>query len=636
MDFFKYLHDELNLNPNAQQREAIHAPEKRILLEACPGSGKTTTLVARLGYLIIHEKICPTDILTLTFSRFTARDMEKRFTRLFGNRINYPVGFSTIHSFCYRFLFYCQSAGVLKVPQLIEKQYYAGKNRILTNIYYDLHQEYLDEDKILELSNEVSLVKNKMILPSQHKSYFQKFTEIFQKYEEYKVSKNFMDFDDMLSLTLKLITHNKNLYYEYGGYNYINVDEVQDTSLLQHRIIEKISIDKNLFMVGDIDQSIYAFRGAEPEYLLNIKNVFPQTRLLKLETNYRSTKSIVALSNEIIKNSIYREDKNMRTDNEMGHLARIIHVKDTESQSQEVLKIIEDIPINQKVGILYRNNLSGLPIASSLLENGHMFSIRENYASFFRHSVIKDVFAFIMLSKNFNDVKAFTKVYYKIGVPISKKAFQSIINKVSHERDIFGAMYNVYKSNKNMLEHITRVRKSLRKIKISKPEKILDIIENDLQYSSYIKKSPSSVQIFLLIKHFCRRLKTVDELKTLLRKLKDGIDLHYSNNVESCISLLTLHSSKGLEFDKVIIIDLVEGILPTEKALEELEALNRKNYEEDIRLLYVGITRAIKELYIFLPGKIYGKKMTPSRLLERLKNVRYIKSEKESLNINTN
>ena len=191
-----------------------------------------------------------------------------------------------------------------------------------------------------------------------------------------------MDFDDMLSLTLKLITHNKNLYYEYGGYNYINVDEVQDTSLLQHRIIEKISIDKNLFMVGDIDQSIYAFRGAEPEYLLNIKNVFPQTRLLKLETNYRSTKSIVALSNEIIKNSIYREDKNMRTDNEMGHLARIIHVKDTESQSQEVLKIIEDIPINQKVGILYRNNLSGLPIASSLLENGHMFSIRENYASF--------------------------------------------------------------------------------------------------------------------------------------------------------------------------------------------------------------------------------------------------------------
>lgn len=116
----------------------------------------------------------------------------------------------------------------------------------------------------------------------------------------------------------------------------------------------------------------------------------------------------------------------MRTDNEMGHLARIIHVKDTESQSQEVLKIIEDIPINQKVGILYRNNLSGLPIASSLLENGHMFSIRENYASFFRHSVIKDVFAFIMLSKNFNDVKAFTKVYYKIGVPISKKHFRAL------------------------------------------------------------------------------------------------------------------------------------------------------------------------------------------------------------------
>lgn len=636
MEFFKYLNDELNLNPNAQQKEAIYAPEKRILLEACPGSGKTTTLVARLGYLIIHERICPTDILTLTFSRFTAKDMEKRFLKLFGNIIEQKIGFSTIHSFCYRFLFYCQNRGLLKVPQLIEKQYFEGKNRILAKIYYDLHNEYLDDDKVLELSNDASFVKNKMIFPCQHNTNFKRFPAIFQKYEQYKASKNLMDFDDMLSLALDVITRNEEVYLEFGNYNYINVDEVQDTSLLQHKIIEKISLDKNLFMVGDIDQSIYAFRGAEPEYLLNIKTIFPETRLLKLETNYRSTKSLISLSNEIIKNSIYREDKIMRTDNEVGDLAQIVYVKDSESQSQAILNIIEGAAIDEKVAILYRNNYSGLPVAYALLENGYTFNIRENYASFFKHSVIKDVFSFITLSKNFKDVDTFVNVYYKIGVPITKKALQGIVSNVSNQRDIFASMYNVYKGNKYMLEHITRIRKSFRKIRISKPEKVLDIIENDLKYGSFLKKNPCSVQMFSLLKYFANGLKTVDELKILLRKLKNGVDKSYAKTAQSNVSLLTLHSSKGLEFDKVIIIDLVEGILPTEKALEELESSNRKHYEEDIRLLYVGITRAIKELFILVPDKIFSKKMTPSRLLEKLENVRYIKSSKEPLNAKTN
>lgn len=618
MDYFRYLQDELKLCLNEQQKEAICAQEKRILLEACPGSGKTTTLIARLGYLVLSKKISPQDILTLTFSRFTAKDMEKRFVRLFGNRINQSIRFSTIHSFCYQFLFHCQNKGVLKVPQLLE-QYSNSKVRILGKIYYDIHGEFLSEDRAFELSNDVGFVKNKLKSPFQYKSNFQSFPVIYQKYEAYKKNNNLMDFDDILSAAFEVISRNKNLYLDYGKFKYINVDEVQDTSLLQHKIIEQISQNEHLFMVGDIDQSIYSFRGAEPDYILDIKALFPETKILKLETNYRSTKSIVKISNEIIRQNQFRNKKNMRTDNEEGEAPKVIYAKDIEKQVEMVMQLINKSSSDVKTAVLYRNNLSGLPIAYSMIVNGHPFDIRENYAGFFRHIVIKDVFAFFELSDNFSDLSSFMRVYYKMGAPISKTVVQNIKERIASNTDIFSQLYNLYKHSRYMIEQISRVRKALRKIRVCRPEKALDIIEHDLQYNSFLKRNPCSINVFSLLKYFARGVKTTDELKTRLRTLKNGIEQYYTRTLDARVSLLTLHGSKGLEFDKVILIDLVEGQLPSEKALEDLTLSNRKTYEEDIRLFYVGVTRAIKELFLIVPEKVNGKKMTPSRFIDTFK-----------------
>lgn len=620
MDFINYLHNGLKFNLNDQQLEAILAPEKRILLEACPGSGKTTTLILRLAYLILCRKISPQNILTLTFSRYTANDMEKRFKRLFDRMIIQPVRFSTIHSFCYQFLFYCQQRGVLTVPQLIGNQNSEDKLRILRKLYFFTHQEYLGEDRAFELSNEIGFVKNKLISPEYYKSCFQGFPEVYFEYEVYKKNKNLMDFDDMLLYAYEAIKNNKKLFQEYGKFNYINVDEVQDTSLLQHKIIEEISKDRSLFMVGDIDQSIYSFRGAEPDYILNIKNHFPDTRILKLETNYRSTKSIVMFSNEIIKQNQFRTNKNMHTDNKKGKAPKIIYVDDLVKQVQTIMQIVNSRSSNTKTAVLYRNNLSGLPVAYAMILNGQAFDIRENYSGFFRHIVLNDVFAFFKLANDFSDFESFKKVYYKVDMPLPKEMLETIENHAEETGDIFHSLYFLYKDNNYMLEHISRIRKALRKIRVSKPEKALDIVEKDLHYSSFLKRHAGSVQVFSMLKYFARGLKTTEELKMLLRTLKNGIDQYYSRSLDTQISLLTLHSSKGLEFDNVILIDLIEGLLPSEKALEDLALNNRKTIEEEIRLFYVGVTRAINELFLIVPKNIDGKKRTPSRFIEKLSN----------------
>lgn len=618
VNFFHYLRNDLNICLNDQQKEAIQANEKRILLEACPGSGKTTTLVARIAYLILCRNEIPSGILNLTFSRASARDMERRFKSLFGSLIPEMVHFSTIHSFCYHFLFFCQRKHLLVVPELIEKQYYNGKLKILRDICFKIHKEYPCDDQIEELSNNIGFVKNKLIAPEQYKSDFPDFPAIYREYQDYKSERNLMDFDDMLSLTYDVLCKNSGLYREYGVYRSVHVDEVQDTSLVQHKIIEILAAQANLFMVGDTDQSIYGFRGAEPEYIVNIERLFPETKILRLEKNYRSTGKIVQLTNRFIRQNEYRHQKNMFTDNTDGEYPVAYRVKDAQDQMKMVMQLAGGGGFDSKTAVLFRNNLSGLPVAWHLIQNGIPFHIREDYSGFFRHFIIADIFAFFQLAYDFSDMDSFLKIYYKMGAPLSKNNIQDLKEQMTEKGDIFAGLFKINLNRKHILEHLSRIRKGLKRISRCQPAKALEIMERELRYGDYLKRNAGYLRIFSTIKYFAEGTEDLDEFKMRLRTLKNGIDNYYRKSSFDGIFLLTLHGSKGLEFDRVLLIDMVEGLFPGDRSLDDLKTGNRAAYEEEVRLFYVGVTRARKEVFLLSPKTIGGQEVKPSRFVGHL------------------
>ncbi|MBP7176579.1 MAG: ATP-dependent helicase [Thermoclostridium sp.] len=623
MDFFSYLKQDLHINLNDQQVEAVKAADRRILLEACPGSGKTTTLVVRIAYQILCRNVGAAGMLTLTFSRASAKDMERRFAALFSSLIPQPVHFSTIHSFCYRFLYFCQKKRLLTVPELIEKDNYSGKSKILRSLFFEINQEYPGEDQTEQLSNEISYVKNKLIEPEQLKSDFENFPMIFRHYEAYKREKQLIDFDDMLSMTYELLQKNRELYREYGVFPQVLVDEAQDTSLLQHRIIEELSREGSLFMVGDTDQSIYGFRGAEPDYIVNIRDLYPDAKILRLETNYRSSGKIVQLSNQFICQNVSRHQKNMSTGNETGEMPAVFNLKDMEEQLQKVMQLVEAEPF--KTAVLYRKNLSGLPIAWELIQRGIPFYIREDYSSFFRHFVVADVFSFFSFAENPCDLESFRKIYYKMGAALSKndlrkaeKSLDSSSDLKKHQQsDILTLLLRLNHHRKHAAGHLVRIRRGMNRILRSNPWQALEVMEEELQYGDYLKRNTGYVHVFHTLKHFARNTKTLEEFKTRMRTLKNGIDHYYSKAAADAVHLLTLHGSKGLEFDNVIVVDLIEGWFPDENSLDDLNAGNRKAYEEEVRLFYVGVTRAKKKVFLLSPRKVEGGKVMQSRFIRQ-------------------
>lgn len=640
MEFFSFLENNLNIFLNEQQTEAVQAYDKRLLLEACPGSGKTTTLVTRIAYQILCRNVNPSGMLTLTFSRASAKDMERRFKALFAGYISQRIHFSTIHSFCYRFLFFCQKKGALSVPNLIEKQYSHGKTRILRSLYFETNQEYPGEDVTDQLANEISFVKNKLIQPEALKSDIENFSLIFRLYEKQKQEKHLIDFDDMLFMAYDVLRNNRQLYLEYGLFPHVHVDEVQDTSLLQHRIIELLSQDGNLFMVGDTDQSIYGFRGAEPEYIVNIRDIYPDARVLRLETNYRSSGKIVQMADQFIRQNQYRHEKNMITINAEGETPVAYFLKDMETQLQKVLQLIKAEPLWKNTAVLFRNNLSGLPVAWELIQRGIPFYIREDYASFFRHFVVSDIYAFCNFATDPSDMDSFQRIYYKMGASISKNDIgkvqeilkpSSISGKRQPNLNILTTLLQINHHRRHIAENLVRVRRGLNRIARSIPMKALETMENDLQYGNYLKRNVGFIHVFYTLKHFARNVKNLEEFKTLLRTLKEGIEQNCRKENTNAVQLLTLHGSKGLEFDSVILMDLIDGQFPDEKSIDELDAGNRKAYEEEVRLFYVGVTRARKKVYLLSPQRFEGRKIKQSRFVQQFFSQRQVKQEEEEI-----
>lgn len=621
-----YLHQNYGIKLHKQQKEALDAVSGPVLLLAVPGAGKTTVMVARIAHMIANCGIAPEEILTITFSKSGAADMKQRYEHLFS-----PFGwtvpqFSTIHSFCYRVLrSYCRLTGG-QLPELLENLSGAeGRSAILRDLYRTINRDFLSEDLEEELLSHLSLIKNSMLTQEEVKELecdIPRLWELYEGYNAVKRQRNLMDFDDMLGYAYTALRKFPQLLDSYRQkYPYLCVDEAQDTSRLQHEIIRLLAAPRNnLFMVGDEDQSIYRFRGAHPQTLLDFPKLYPGAKILKMEENFRSSKHIVDRAAIFIAQNQNRYEKTMRTAASAGLPIETPQLHDMSEEYQLVAKIARET--DGSCAVIYRNNFSAIPLVDLLQRQGVDFYIRDQKSSFRNHAVVSDILNFFALSKDSSDLKAFSRIFYKTNAFLKRSLLQDMdtsplaageswFDRISEKSD------REYSSNRAHIVDLT-----IRGLYQMKPQRALDVIIESLGYRDYMEYSfggsfVNQLQKLTALRHLAGRCQSVEQLLDRLEELDTLISEH-SQNKACSLTLTTAHASKGLEFDTVILLDAVDDIFPAHSAIDKEKQGQRDDIEEEARLFYVACTRARKRLIIPRSNFSSDQPVEPSRFIDRL------------------
>ena len=633
MDFINLLSDKYSIFLNEQQQQAVKHVNGPALVLAGPGSGKTTVITARTAFLIMDKAVNPESILTLTFNRAAKYEMERRFKRIFGAAIGDKVRFSTLHSFCnlvVRDYEYKQGKRLKRIEG--EEENTESKRSILKGIYQQINESRINDDELEDLISEIGLVKNKMIKEFGDLSFKTKnFPSIFKAYEDYKRSNLLMDFDDMLTFAYGILVKCPDILARYQNkYSYIQVDEGQDLSKVQYEILKLlVRPDKrNLFIVADDDQSIYAFRGAEPRYIVDIEKQFSDCRIYKLENNYRSSRNIVEITSEFIKTNKNRYDKDHRTEKEDKCNPFILRVNDEQEQLNVIIDTIK-AHLNggkrEEIAVLYRNNLSSVVIVNALERSGIKFNIKQNKLFFFGHWVVLDILAFLKLALNQGDKESFLRIYYRMNRFISKAMAEGAIENGT-DTSLFDCILTCSELKPFQQKGIIETKNEFSQLAGMDTLKALKYIEESFKYFENIKDycehtglSFDYLYSFLgILKSIAADYRTIPlflQRLEVLRQLLEGS--HPSENKQS-VTLTTTHSSKGLEYDCVLMVDLTEDQFPGKRILELAKKGDSSMLEEERRLFYVGMTRAREFLYLIHPKSNNGSALARSPFISEV------------------
>ena len=628
----EYLKEQFHLSFTQQQLQAIETIDGPVLLLAVPGAGKTTVMVSRIASMIYEHGIAPSSILTITFSKAGARDMRRRYEGLFGQLEKETPLFCTIHSFCYQVVgSYCQATGGV-APQLIEAR---ERSMALREIYQRINQEFLSEDLEEELVSNLSFIKNAMLRqedveqnekqPAEKRvleTQIKNLWSIYKAYSNFKRDNDLMDFDDMLSYTLTILKkYPQILEYYQDRYPYLCVDEAQDTSKLQHAVIGLLAQkSQNLFLVGDEDQSIYRFRGACPENLLEFPKQYPKAKLLKMEENFRSTGEIVEHANRFISFNKQRYPKNMFTHNERGGPIEVKKLHDFADQYHAAIEAYLAEP--GTTAFIYRNNLSAVPIADILDRNDVDFYIKEHKARLKNNYVVSDVLAFFSLSFDPKDFAAFSRIFYKTSSCLKRNMLSRIPQGPLMEGEsYFDRMVTLCDENQNTgkIRYISMMVEQLHKME---PVKAMECILYQIGYLGYLEFTSGAgysmqAQKLNILMSLASRVSTVEQFLDRIDEL-DEIVVQHAQRPQARLTLTTAHSAKGLEFDTVVLLDCMDDIFPAHSAVEKWKLGMEEEMEEEARLFYVACTRARKRLVLPYANFSANTPAVPSRFLSRL------------------
>ena len=612
------------------QSEAIRHQDGPLLVLAGPGSGKTTVVTKRVQYLVQDCHISPSSILVITFTKAAATEMKERFLRLmeqseeksqgYGN-----VSFGTFHAVFFSIL--KLSYGFTSANILREETRYQYMKEIVDRLKLEIDDE---NEFISGVLGEISLIKNERISLDHYSSKNcaeDIFRKIFVSYEERKRNARLIDFDDMLSYTWELLTKRPDILEAWQKkFRYILVDEFQDINRLQYDILRLLAQpENNLFIVGDDDQSIYRFRGAKPEIMLNFQKDFPTAGRVLLNDNFRSTRQIVGAAGRVIRKNQSRFAKEITARGGDGPGVRILAFEDQQQECLYLLKEMQEYKKNggawQQMAVLYRTNTQPRLLIQKLMEFNVPFRVRDQVPNLFEHWIAKNLFCYIRL--------ACGSKLRKDLLPVLNRPKRYMNRECLNDEIIcWEYMMDYYKDKPYVCDKIERLQYDLKMLGRMGPFAAINYIRHVMGYEEYLKEyaefrrmnAEDLLEVLNELQESARAYKTYDEWFAYMERYKKEMDemRKRQQEVKEGVHLATMHSSKGLEYDKVFILDAAEGITPYKKAVLDADL------EEERRMFYVAMTRAKKELTICWAKKQFSHDLTVSRFVEEMKDDRAV------------
>ena len=612
---------------NKQQLEAVLYNEGPLLVLAGAGSGKTRVLTTKIAYLINELNVDPYNILAITFTNKAANEMKERVKKLLGID-TYNMQISTFHSF-----------GVSILRKHYDKVGFERNFTILdsddslTVIKKILKEQNLDP-KVYNpkaIRNKISSAKNELIDPDSYSKYVNNdydeiVLNVYRSYQNKLLRNNSMDFDDLLILPIKLLRDNPSVLESYQErFKYILVDEYQDTNQAQYILVKMMSAKyKNICVVGDESQSIYSFRGANYKNILNFEKDYKNAKVILLEENYRSTGYILDVANDIIKNNINKKDKKLWTNKGRGNKVKYYQALNEKDEAEYVVKKIKELIINgvnkSEIAVLYRTNAQSRNIEEALLKENIPYKVVGSLF-FYKRKEIKDLISYLKLIYNSNDDTSLIRV---INTPKRGIGLRTIEKLEETARLNNTSIYESISSGKEL-----EFKKLIEELKESEKNlSLTELIDKVLEKSGLIEelKQEESLEADIRIENlneFKSITKGFEEtygivsLQAFLEEISLVSDVEEYNNNTDLVTLMTIHSAKGLEFENVFIIGLEEGLFPHTNSLSSHEEI-----EEERRLAYVAITRAKKNLELINAKKrmLYGMESMnqPSRFINEI------------------
>lgn len=612
---------------NQQQKEAVQSTKGPVLLLAVPGSGKTTVLVTRLGYMIYCKNIPPERILTVTYTVAATKDMSERFAVRFGEDMAKRLEFRTINGICARIIqHYGRRIG--KTPFELVKDEKATTG-MLIRICQDHGMGYPTESDLKNVRTLITYIKNMMLNEEE----LQKLEEesdiriagIYREYCRQMREQKLMDYDDQMLYAYNMLRKDPDvLAYFQNRYPYICVDEAQDTSKIQHAIIALLAAGTgNLFMVGDEDQSIYGFRAAYPEALLSFEKKHPGAKVLLMEENFRSNAKIVEAADKFIQKNTLRHEKHMRAAREAGADIREISLKSRKAQYVYLMKAAQECTTGMagmsgseehrgradasvtETAVLYRDNECAIPLIDLLERKNIPYRMRNADLSFFTHRTVLDVQNIIRFAMDPKDTELFMQIYYRLKLFFNKKDALRYA-QISQEKDmeVLDAALKYGNLEKYQEDNIRNLKRQMVRILNMPGDEAVNQILTYMGYQDYLKKMGMNANKLETVKLIGSRVESPEKLLERLEELRTIIQEKVSD--KDCPFILsTMHASKGLEYDTVYLLDVMDGILP-EKVLANPRTASKEEletYEEERRLFYVGVTRAKNQLNVFTTNK---------------------------------
>ena len=626
-------------NLNNKQLEAVKETEGAVLVLAGAGSGKTKVLTTRVAYLIKEKNVNPRNILAITFTNKAANEMKERISNMVED--SKYIQISTYHSL-----------GLMFIRENYKELGYESNFTIIDSddsltLIKKIMKENSIDDKSFNpraIRNAISSAKNELIDATSYEKYalteFEtKVHEVYKRYESRLKLGNSLDFDDLLMLPIVLFKKNKEILEKYQErFKYILVDEYQDTNYAQYTLSKLLSSKyKNIFVVGDIDQSIYAFRGANYKNILNFEKDYPNNKTILLEENYRSTKAILNVANDVIKNNKMRKEKNLWTQNSDGEKITYHKAENEKDEASyvknEIKKLIDSGVEKSDIAVLYRTNAQSRIIEEELLHENIPYKVVGSFY-FYNRKEIKDLISYLKLIYNQNDDISLLRIINTPKRGIGLKTIENLSIKAINENK---SIYEVIDSGKeltfkNIIEKIKEIKENL---------SLTELIEYILTETGMKQELESEKTVESEI-----RLENLNEFKTVARNFEDkyGIisleefldsislvsDIEEHKDNKDVVTLMTVHSAKGLEFGYVFVIGMEETIFPHKNSL-----LDNEEIEEERRLCYVAVTRAKKKLYLTNAKRrmIFGdiSNNPPSRFINEI-NEEYLDKEENKTN----